>query len=184
MFNKDQLIADCQAALHEEQPVSAVREIVAHAISDPAALTKEFGAPNNGDVQAILRSTELTIINALWPVGQIVMPHEHALWAVVGVYSGREDNILWRRIKDDPDGRIKPIGALSLGEGAWQLSGLTQSIRSSIPLRASRLRSMSTAEISSPYRAVNGTPIHCGKSLMAWRNCCGCSRHDLLRGRC
>ena len=26
------------------------------------------------------------------------MPHNHEMWAVIGVYTGREDNIFWRRI--------------------------------------------------------------------------------------
>ena len=27
-----------------------------------------------------------------------IMPHNHLMWAVIGVYSGREDNIFWRRV--------------------------------------------------------------------------------------
>ena len=44
------------------------------------------------------------------------MPHNHEMWAVIGVYSGREDNILWRRLPDDAD-RIEAAGAKSLSEG-------------------------------------------------------------------
>ena len=25
-----------------------------------------------------------------------IMPHNHQMWAVIGVYTGREDNIFWR----------------------------------------------------------------------------------------
>ena len=25
------------------------------------------------------------------------MPHNHRMWALIGIYTGREDNILWRR---------------------------------------------------------------------------------------
>lgn len=116
MLDQEHLIADCRDALREADPAQAVRGIVARAVSDPSALAETFGEPLQGGVHTILRSPELTILNALWPVGQIVMPHEHALWAVVGVYAGREDNILWCRIPGDADGRIEPAGALSLGE--------------------------------------------------------------------
>ena len=37
------------------------------------------------------------------------------MWAVIGIYSGREDNIFWRRLKDDDKGRIEEAGAKSLG---------------------------------------------------------------------
>jgi hypothetical protein len=33
-----------------------------------------------------------------------VMPHNHNMWAIIGIYTGREDNILWRRIAGDPSG--------------------------------------------------------------------------------
>jgi predicted metal-dependent enzyme (double-stranded beta helix superfamily) len=36
---------------------------------------------------------------------------------VIGVYSGREDNIFWRRIKDGEDGKIEAAGAEALEEG-------------------------------------------------------------------
>jgi len=35
------------------------------------------------------------------------------MWAVIGIYTGREDNIFWRRL---PDGRVEAAGAQSLGE--------------------------------------------------------------------
>ena len=38
------------------------------------------------------------------------------MWAVIGVYGGREDNIFWRRIKDDPAGCIEAAGAKSIGK--------------------------------------------------------------------
>jgi len=38
------------------------------------------------------------------------------MWAVVGVYCGREDNIFWRRAADD-NSRIEAAGARSIGAG-------------------------------------------------------------------
>jgi predicted metal-dependent enzyme (double-stranded beta helix superfamily) len=46
-----------------------------------------------------------------------IRPHNHNMWAVIGVYGGREDNIFWRRCKDDPRGRVEAAGAKSLGPG-------------------------------------------------------------------
>ena len=38
------------------------------------------------------------------------------MWAVIGIYSGREDNVFWRRT-DQPDGLIEAAGAKSLCVG-------------------------------------------------------------------
>jgi predicted metal-dependent enzyme (double-stranded beta helix superfamily) len=41
-------------------------------------------------------------------------PHNHRMWAVIGIYTGREDNIFWRRLPEDRDGRVEAAGAKSL----------------------------------------------------------------------
>jgi predicted metal-dependent enzyme (double-stranded beta helix superfamily) len=41
------------------------------------------------------------------------MPHNHQMWAVIGVYTGREDNIFWRRIPGG-GGRLEAAGARAL----------------------------------------------------------------------
>jgi predicted metal-dependent enzyme (double-stranded beta helix superfamily) len=45
-----------------------------------------------------------------------LMPHNHRMWAVIGIYAGREDNIFWRRVEGDPAGRIEAAGAKALCE--------------------------------------------------------------------
>jgi predicted metal-dependent enzyme (double-stranded beta helix superfamily) len=111
----EQLIADCQAALAERAPTRAVRETLARAIADRAALEKAIGTPERGGVQRLHVSPTLTILNVIWAPYMTIKPHNHNMWAVIGVYGGREDNIFWRRIKDDPEGRIEAAGAKSIG---------------------------------------------------------------------
>jgi predicted metal-dependent enzyme (double-stranded beta helix superfamily) len=42
----------------------------------------------------------------------VLLPHNHEMWATIGIYTGREDNILWR-----PAGpRVGAFGAASLSE--------------------------------------------------------------------
>jgi predicted metal-dependent enzyme (double-stranded beta helix superfamily) len=43
-------------------------------------------------------------------------PHDHRMWAVIGIYTGREDNIFWQRPADNPNGRIEAAGAKALSE--------------------------------------------------------------------
>jgi len=37
----------------------------------------------------------------VWAPLMTLMPHNHNMWAVIGVYTGREDNIFWRRTEGD-----------------------------------------------------------------------------------
>jgi predicted metal-dependent enzyme (double-stranded beta helix superfamily) len=46
-----------------------------------------------------------------------IMPHNQLMWAVIGIYTGREDNIFWRRIPHEAGGIIEAAGAKSLGPG-------------------------------------------------------------------
>jgi predicted metal-dependent enzyme (double-stranded beta helix superfamily) len=115
MFDREQFIADCRAALDGDHASRNVREVVARAVSEPNEVLRGLGEPQKGGFDVLHRSPELTILNVLWPVGQIVMPHNHALWAVIGVYTGREDNILWRRLPDEANGMVEAAGAKTLG---------------------------------------------------------------------
>lgn len=111
----DQFIADCQAAIHDSAPTKAVRETVANAVNNVAALEATLGTPKRGGVERIYVSNELTILNVVWAPFMTLRPHNHNMWAVIGVYGGREDNIFWRRIQGDSQGRIEAAGAKSLG---------------------------------------------------------------------
>jgi len=62
-----------------------------------------------------------------------VMPHNHEMWAVIGIYSGREDNILWRRLPGEASGRIEATGAKALSERDAFPWAATLSIPSPIP---------------------------------------------------
>jgi predicted metal-dependent enzyme (double-stranded beta helix superfamily) len=114
MFDKDQFVADCRAALAGRDSARNVREVMARAVADPEAVLRGVGEPKAGGIVPIHRSADLTIINVLWPVNMVIMPHNHLMWAVIGIYVGREDNILWRRLPADAGRGIEAAGAKSL----------------------------------------------------------------------
>ena len=116
-FDLDQFVADCGKAVDDHAPTKAVRDVLARAVADPQAILGELGTPARGEVQRLFVSDELTVINVIWAPGMMIMPHNHNMWAVIGVYGGREDNIFWRRCKDDPHGLIEAAGAKSIGPG-------------------------------------------------------------------
>jgi len=111
----DQLIQDCAAAVNDAAPTKAVREILARAVAEPAALLQALGEPERAGIQRLHVSDELTVLNVIWAPRMTLMPHNHNMWATIGVYGGREDNIFWRRLPDDAKGRVEPAGAKSLG---------------------------------------------------------------------
>ena len=66
MFDTQQFIADCEAAVAADSSHVGVREIVARAVSDPADVLKELGEPDASGAQKIHNSDTLTIINVVW----------------------------------------------------------------------------------------------------------------------
>lgn len=115
MFSLDNLIADCKDALTGEASAqAAVRDVLTRAVSDPAAVLKELGEPEKGGVVKLHESEDLTIINVIWSPYMTIMPHNHEMWANIGVYTGREDNIFWRRMPEAEGGKIEAAGAKSL----------------------------------------------------------------------
>jgi predicted metal-dependent enzyme (double-stranded beta helix superfamily) len=111
----DQLIHDCAAALNDTAPTKAVREILARAVSNSTDLIQALGEPTRAEIQRLHVSDELTVLNVIWAPRMTLMPHNHNMWATIGVYGGREDNIFWRRLPGDAKGRVEAAGAKSLG---------------------------------------------------------------------
>ena len=116
MFEIQQLIADCKAARAQDPSYKSVREVVARAVSDPTSVIATLGEPKRGEIQTLYQSSELTILNVIWAPRMTLFPHNHQMWAVIGIYAGREDNIFWRRIPGVAGGKLEAAGAKALGE--------------------------------------------------------------------
>jgi len=96
MFSVDQLIADCRAALGTDAD-RRVKDIVARAVSSPAEVERALGAPASAGIQTLHRAADLTILNVVWAPGMSIYPHDHRMWAVIGLYCGTEDNYFFKR---------------------------------------------------------------------------------------
>ena len=119
MFELERFIEDCISAKAEDESHKAVREVVARAVAEPAAVLAALGESKEAGFKSLYQSDELTIINFTWAPLMTLMPHNHNMWAVIGLYSGREDNIFWR--KEGP--RIEAAGAKSLMPGTANALG-------------------------------------------------------------
>lgn len=134
MFELDQFVADCRTALKENASHTGIREVVARAVSDPAAVLKALGAPQRAEMQTLYRADDLTILNVIWAPWMTLLPHNHRMWAVIGIYTGREDNIFWRRLPGD-ENKVEAAGAKALCEGDAQPLGadIIHSVTNPIP---------------------------------------------------
>jgi predicted metal-dependent enzyme (double-stranded beta helix superfamily) len=115
-FNLDRFIADCRDALGDPSPQKAVRAVVQRALADAPSVRDVLAQPR-AQVQKLHVAADLVILNAIWAPEMMIMPHNHNMWAIIGIYDGREDNIFWRRIKDEAGGRIEAAGAQALSTG-------------------------------------------------------------------
>ena len=135
MFDLDQFVADCRTAVAEDASHMAVREVVVRAVADPAALLKGVGEPRMGGIDTLYHGGDLTILNVVWAPLMTVVPHEHRMWAVIGVYTGAEDNMFWRRIGVAGASKIEAAGARSLRVGDAEPLGrdIVHSVTNPIP---------------------------------------------------
>ena len=120
MSARDQFVEAIQAA-HAAGGAEAVREGLAQHLADWDGPPDWMGPLNAGDFSVIHRDPTLTIMNIIWPPGIITEPHNHNAWAVIGIYQGREDNLLWQRTETG----IAPAGASGSGSdliGLWYAS--------------------------------------------------------------
>jgi predicted metal-dependent enzyme (double-stranded beta helix superfamily) len=135
MFDLDQFVADCRGALAADRSYELLREVVVRAVADPAGILRGLGELRRAQLQRLYHASDLTILNLIWAPTMTIMPHDHRMWAVVGLYTGREDNIFWRRIKGDPHGRIEAAGARALCVGDVESLGhhVIHSVTNPIP---------------------------------------------------
>jgi len=122
----DRFIQDCVQANQEVDGQAAVLEVLQRAVSNPGSVLAALGEPSAAGINVLHRSSTLTIFAATWTPQMNLMPHNHLMWANIGIYTGREDNILWQQ----NTGRIEAYGAKALFEG--QVAALPDTVIHSV----------------------------------------------------
>jgi predicted metal-dependent enzyme (double-stranded beta helix superfamily) len=95
-FDVDQLIADCRTAGAEAEPRLAVRDVLQRVLTTPGEVASSLD-PQEGGLTMMYCDDGLTVLHVVWPPGMSIYPHDHQMWAVIGIYSGQEDNVFYRR---------------------------------------------------------------------------------------
>jgi predicted metal-dependent enzyme (double-stranded beta helix superfamily) len=116
----DDIIVRCQAALGEHTPALAVRDVLEEFVADPTDLEQVLGPVELGGITTLHKAVDLTILHVAWTPGMALKPHDHRMWAVIGMYGGQEDNAFYRRAAgglEAAGGRELPAGdVLVLGD--------------------------------------------------------------------
>jgi predicted metal-dependent enzyme (double-stranded beta helix superfamily) len=107
------IVARCYAALDEHTPPLAVRDVLDELVADRAALQHALGPVEGGGITTLHHADDLTILHVAWTPGMILNPHEHRMWAVIGMYGGQEDNSFYRRAT----GGLEGVGGRELPAG-------------------------------------------------------------------
>ena len=119
MLNLDHFITDCRAALADRSPELALREILDRVVASPSEVEAALGTPRQAQITTLHHDRDLTILNIVWTPGMSVYPHDHRMWALIGLYGGREDNTFYRR---SPAG-LQVAGGKQLETGETALLG-------------------------------------------------------------
>ena len=116
MLDRDELVARCIAASEETDGLLAMREVLERSVRE---IPQEVAKPAAGWLDIWHLSPTLTVLSAVWPPGMTLYPHDHRMWAAIGIYGGQEDNTFYRR-RDD---RLVSSGGRELREHAVVLLG-------------------------------------------------------------
>jgi predicted metal-dependent enzyme (double-stranded beta helix superfamily) len=99
MFDVDQLIADCREAAADTAARPAIRDVLLRTVADPNQVAGAL-RPAAGGLNILYRSPDLTVLDVVWAPGMRLYPHDHRMWAAIGIYAGQEDNTFYRRAGD------------------------------------------------------------------------------------
>ncbi len=88
-----------------DRPQAVVKDIISRTVSMPSAIEAELRPRTESPMMTVWhRSDELTVLHIVWPPDVDLFAHDHNMWAVIGIYGGREDRF-YRRLDN---GRIEP----------------------------------------------------------------------------
>lgn len=106
-------IESLRQANRESDNQKAIHEVLVEAVSSPSDVLRELGPPSTAGFSTLYNDKELTVLNVVWAPLMVLLPHDHTMWATIGIYGGREDNIIWQRKGEF----VQATGAKSLSTG-------------------------------------------------------------------
>ncbi len=118
MFDVDEFVEECKGALAESEPRLAIRDLLERTVTRGDEVERALPA-RRGELTPLYQGPEITVLKVIWAPGMSIYPHDHRMWAAIGIYTGREDNTLFRRSGDE----IVRSGSKEVADGDVLLLG-------------------------------------------------------------
>jgi predicted metal-dependent enzyme (double-stranded beta helix superfamily) len=123
MFDLEAFIERCRRLVGDQHAPRRALELMREAMADTAAVAKAV-TPLEAKVgvldEPLFRSNELTVLNVTLRPGVLSIPHDHRMWAVIGIYEGEEENTFYRRsaggLEESNRRTVRKGEAMLLGE--------------------------------------------------------------------
>jgi predicted metal-dependent enzyme (double-stranded beta helix superfamily) len=100
MFDLQDFIGSCERLVAAPGGEKQVLELMRHTVRDSETI-KSVVAPADSRQPVsdalLFRSSHLLVLNATLPPYFASPPHDHRMWAVIGIYEGQENNTFYRR---------------------------------------------------------------------------------------
>jgi predicted metal-dependent enzyme (double-stranded beta helix superfamily) len=100
VLDVDAFVTECRACLAETEPRLAVADLLERTV-DPASECEAALPAERAELTTLHHSPDLTVLKVVWAPGMSIWPHDHTMWAAIGIYAGQEDNTFFRRVKGD-----------------------------------------------------------------------------------
>ena len=128
----DRFVDDVKRARMETESQKAVEEVLKRAVSNPRVRPEgsRRTSPRRASTPHLSRGRPDHPQCGLGAPLMMLLPHNHNMWASIGIYTGREDNIIWRARAN----AVEAAGAASLSEReVFPLPPRTRSTPSTTP---------------------------------------------------
>ena len=96
MFDIDAFVADCRTAVADADARGAVRELLLRTMEQPTPVADVLARDEAG-ITVLHCDADVTVLNVIWAPGMAIYPHDHRMWAAIGIYGGAEANTVYRR---------------------------------------------------------------------------------------
>jgi len=97
MFDRDRFVADCTASLGESDSQGAIHDHLARAVSDHAGVLAAMGEPREAGLEVLRCLAATHHLRGRSRANMTLAPRNHLMWALIGLYTGREDDIFWKQ---------------------------------------------------------------------------------------
>jgi predicted metal-dependent enzyme (double-stranded beta helix superfamily) len=99
MFDLEDFVASCERLVVAPDGARQVLDLMRRAVRDPEGIKRAVAPSDSGPAMdaPLKRSATCFILNATLYPRFASPPHDHCMWAVIGIYEGQENNTFYRR---------------------------------------------------------------------------------------